>query len=160
MSNWSENNPWHKWRFTRVQVNDTEFAWPVPGYYKVNTTYRYSSGKIHSSRYSYNGNPCGIDISVPEGTKVHAVASGTVVQKINRGAESFGKWIEIRHSDGTCSVYAHLSNFDMVSVGQHVNKGDVIALSGNTGNSTGPHLHFELSGHDTYQYFKNAGVVK
>lgn len=137
-----------------------EFAWPVPGYYKINTTYTYSSGKIHSSRYKYNGRACGIDISVPVGTEVRAVADGVIVNQINRGSESFGKWLEIRHDDGTCSVYAHLSDYSMVRQGQRVSKGDLIARSGNTGNSTGPHLHFELSGHDTYQYFKNLGVIK
>lgn len=163
-----EENPWHKWRFTKENVSNPtptpapsgKFDWPVPGHYKINTTYTYSSGKIHSSRYSYNGRPCGIDIGVPEGTDVRAVASGIVVNQINRGSESFGKWLEIRHDDGTCSVYAHLSDYSMVRVGQHVNKGDVIARSGNTGNSTGPHLHFELSGHDTYQYYKNLGVIR
>ena len=143
-----------------VNMQGNEFTWPVPGYYKINTTYTYSSGKVHSSRYTYNGRACGIDISVPVGTEVRAVADGVIVNQINRGSESFGKWLEIRHNDGTCSVYAHLSDYSMVRQGQRVSKGDLIARSGNTGNSSGPHLHFELSGHDTYQYFKNLGVIK
>lgn len=147
--------------YVNIQGNGgNEFTWPVPGYYKINTTYTYSTGKVHSSRYTYNGRACGIDISVPVGTEVRAVADGVIVNQINRGSESFGKWLEIRHDDGTCSVYAHLSDYSMVRQGQRVSKGDLIARSGNTGNSSGSHLHFELSGHDTYQYFKNLGVIK
>lgn len=105
-----------------VNFQGNEFTWPVPGYYKINTTYTYSSGKVHSSRYTYNGRACGIDISVPVGTEVRAVADGVIVNQINRGSESFGKWLEIRHNDGTCSVYAHLSDYSMVRQGQHVSK--------------------------------------
>ena len=141
-------------------VQNTEFSWPIPGQYRITTAYTYSSGKKHSSRYSYQGRACGIDISAPIGTEVRAVADGTVINKADKGNTSFGKWLEIRHDDGTCTVYAHLSDFSMVNNGQRVSKGQLIARSGNSGNSTGPHLHFEMSNHDTYQYFKNAGVIR
>lgn len=137
----------------------TEFLWPTPGHYKINTKYTYSNGKPHGSRYYYNGRPCGIDIGVPVGTSVLATADGVVTEKKNKGTNSFGKFIVIKHNDGTYSLYAHLSDYSMVNVGQRVNRGTIIAKSGNTGNSTGPHLHFEMSGRDTYQYFKNAGIV-
>ena len=139
---------------------NTSFSWPISGQYRITTAYTYSSGKKHSSRYSYQGRACGIDISAPIGTEVRAAADGTVVNKADRGNTSFGKWLEIRHDDGTCTVYAHLSDFSMVNNGQRVSKGQLIARSGNSGNSTCPHLHFEMSNHDTYQYFKNAGVIR
>ena len=139
---------------------NTAFSWPIPGQYRITTAYTYSSGKKHSSRYYYQGRACGIDISAPIGTEVRAAADGTVVNKADKGNTSFGKWLEIRHDDGTCTVYAHLSDFSMVNNGQRVSKGQLIARSGNSGNSSGPHLHFEMSNHDTYQYFKNAGVIR
>ena len=139
---------------------NTEFSWPIQGCYTITTAYTYRSGNQHSSRYYYNGRACGIDISAPIGTEVRAAADGTVVNKADKGNTSFGKWLEIRHDDGTCTVYAHLSDFSMVNNGQRVSKGQLIARSGNSGNSTGPHLHFEMSNHDTYQYFKNAGVIR
>lgn len=70
----------------------------------------------------------------------------------NLGNTSFGKYFEIKHDDGNITLYAHLSEFKVYN-GQRVYRGDVIALSGSTGNSTGPHLHFEMSNYDTYRYY-------
>ncbi|MBR1886273.1 MAG: peptidoglycan DD-metalloendopeptidase family protein [Schwartzia sp.] len=137
----------------------TGFDWPIPGNYRITTTYTYSSGKRHSCRYYLNGRACGIDIAASVGTRVNAAADGTVITVKNLGAKtSFGKYIEIKHDDGTITLYAHLSEFN-VSTGQRVQKGQQIALSGATGNITGPHLHFEMSNTDTYQYFKNKGII-
>ncbi|MFJ4850855.1 MULTISPECIES: M23 family metallopeptidase [unclassified Streptomyces] len=83
----------------------------------------------------------GQDFAVAIGTDVHAVHSGTVVTAGWGGA--YGNNIVIRHADNTYSQYGHLSKIQ-VRVGEHVNTGEQIALSGNTGNSTGPHLHFEI----------------
>jgi TP901 family phage tail tape measure protein len=96
----------------------------------------YPSGKKHSSRYS-----TAIDYRTPEGTPVYAMASGSASQR-NRGNSSFGKFVTIKHGDGTESLYAHLNEFGKDG---SVNAGDLIGYSGNTGNSTGPHLHFEWS---------------
>lgn len=145
--------------YVDIQGQASEFSWPIPDCYNITTTYKYSNGNVHSSRYYQNGRACGIDIVAPIGTEVRAVASGIVINMADKGNTSFGKWLEIRHADGTCSVYAHLNEF-LVSNGQHVNKGELIARSGNSGNSKGPHLHFELSNHDTYTYFKNSGVIR
>ncbi|OIJ65865.1 M23 family metallopeptidase [Streptomyces mangrovisoli] len=88
----------------------------------------------------------GQDFAVPIGTNVVAAHSGTVVKAGSHGAgdgSAYGNAIVIKHSNGTYSQYAHLSRID-VKVGQHVKTGQHIARSGNTGNSTGPHLHFEI----------------
>ncbi|OON71658.1 M23 family metallopeptidase [Streptomyces tsukubensis] len=88
----------------------------------------------------------GQDFAVPTGTKVMAAHSGTVVKTGGNGAgdgPAYGNAVVIKHSNGKFSQYAHLSKID-VKVGQHVNTGQDIAKSGSTGNSSGPHLHFEV----------------
>ncbi len=84
----------------------------------------------------------GIDFAVPLGTPIQAVDAGTVdeVRSLNYG---YGKYVLIRHHDDTESLYAHLSAIH-VSAGQQVLAGANIGLSGSSGNSTGPHLHFEI----------------
>lgn len=84
----------------------------------------------------------GIDIAVPEGSYVRAAGSGTVTQA---GEDPvYGLFVRIRHADGYESVYGHASEL-FVQPGQRVERNEVIALSGNTGTSTAPHLHFEIS---------------
>ncbi|WP_306335713.1 M23 family metallopeptidase [Streptomyces sp. KL118A] len=88
----------------------------------------------------------GQDFAVPVGTPVGAVHGGTVVKAGPNGAgdgPAYGNAVVVKHSNGTFSQYAHLSQVD-VRVGQAVGTGQRIALSGNTGNSSGPHLHFEI----------------
>ncbi|MBI3329840.1 MAG: peptidoglycan DD-metalloendopeptidase family protein [Nitrospinae bacterium] len=83
----------------------------------------------------------GIDISIPTGTSVHAALEGTIVFSGYNGA--YGKVVKIDHMDGFSSFYAHNSRI-FVYPGQFVKRGQVISLSGSTGRSTGPHLHFEV----------------
>lgn len=83
----------------------------------------------------------GIDIAAPIGSPIYAVADGTVIDA--GPAQGFGLWVRIRHSDGTISVYGHMYDFS-VSVGERVRAGQQIARIGNRGDSTGPHLHFEI----------------
>lgn len=83
----------------------------------------------------------GVDWYVPTGTAVKASASGTVVAAGWNGG--YGYCLDIQHSDGSLTRYAHLSSF-AASVGQTVTQGQIVAYSGNTGDSTGPHLHFEI----------------
>ncbi|MFC7264688.1 M23 family metallopeptidase [Streptomyces lutosisoli] len=88
----------------------------------------------------------GQDFAVASGTEVIAAHGGTVVKTGGNGAgdgPAYGNAIVIRHGNGTYSQYAHLSRID-VKVGQIVATGQHIARSGNTGNSSGPHLHFEI----------------
>lgn len=97
----------------------------------VSSTYGNRSGEFHK----------GVDWSVSTGTSVTAATDGSVIRA---GFYSgYGYCVEIKHADGSMTRYGHLSSIK-VSVGQNVTQGQQIALSGNTGNSSGPHLHFEI----------------
>ncbi len=85
----------------------------------------------------------GVDYGAPVGTRVQAVADGTVAFAGWRGG--YGKLLILRHSGGYETRYAHLSRFGQgVRAGARVRQGQIVALSGNTGNTTGPHLHYEM----------------
>ncbi|MFF0492968.1 M23 family metallopeptidase [Nocardia sp. NPDC004068] len=83
----------------------------------------------------------GIDIAAPIGSPIYAVTDGTVIDA--GPAQGFGLWVRIRHDDGSITVYGHMYDFS-VSVGERVRAGQQIARVGNRGDSTGPHLHFEV----------------
>ncbi|GLX20552.1 MULTISPECIES: M23 family metallopeptidase [Streptomyces] len=110
----------------------------------------------------------GQDFAVPTGTKVKAAAAGTVVKAGPNGGgdgPAYGNAIVIKHADNTYSQYAHLSKIQ-VKIGQKVSAAQQIALSGNTGNSSGPHLHFEIRTTPNYgsavnpvAFLRNAGVT-
>jgi murein DD-endopeptidase MepM/ murein hydrolase activator NlpD len=96
-----------------------------------------------SSGFYKNGFHNGLDFAAPVGTSVMAAADGKVVAIGNNGKYAYGRYIAIDHGNGIVTMYGHLSAYK-VSRGQTVKEGDVIAKSGNTGNSTGPHLHFTV----------------
>lgn len=88
-----------------------------------------------------------LDIAMPVGTPIVAARSGVVIKTENsqtgRGTNPSGNFIRVLHDDGTMGVYLHLQKGSVsVAEGQYVERGSYIAKSGNTGNSTGPHLHF------------------
>jgi len=90
-----------------------------------------------------------IDIAMPEGTPIIAARRGVVVKTENRqdgrGTDASGNFVRVLHDDGTMGVYLHLKKGSVsVREGQKVETGSPLALSGNTGNSTGPHLHFVI----------------
>lgn len=92
--------------------------------------------------HGYNG----IDIGARTGTPIYAAAAGQVIIAKSSGYNTgYGKYVVISHYNGTQTVYGHLSEV-LVSSGQLVGQGEFIGLSGNTGKSTGPHLHFEVRG--------------
>ncbi|MGW2521362.1 M23 family metallopeptidase [Streptomyces sp. NPDC001617] len=131
------------------------FVAPIANSY-VSTGYK-TGGSLWSS-----GSHTGIDFHAASGTVVHAVGSGTVVQTGWGGA--YGNQIVIKMADGTYTQYGHLSSIG-VSVGQQVTPGQQIGLSGSTGNTTGPHLHFEArttpeygSDIDPVAYLRSHGV--
>ncbi|MFI9393962.1 M23 family metallopeptidase [Streptomyces bauhiniae] len=131
------------------------FVMPITGSY-VSTAYQ-SSSSLWSS-----GSHTGIDFHAASGTAVHAAGAGTVVSTGWGGA--YGNEIVIRMADGMYTQYGHLSSIG-VTVGQRVVPGQQIALSGATGNVTGPHLHFEArtgpeygSDIDPVAYLRKHGV--
>lgn len=107
------------------------------------------AGGMLSSYFGYRTAPIagastyhqGVDWATPTGTSIYASSGGTVTQAGWLGG--YGYVVYIKHADGKETRYAHLSRV-LVSVGQSVSQGQQIALSGNTGNSSGPHLHFEI----------------
>jgi murein DD-endopeptidase MepM/ murein hydrolase activator NlpD len=112
-----------------VTPSSSGLIWPVSG--PVTSGFGMRWGRMHT----------GIDIAVPSGTPVHASASGVVVYA--GWMSGYGNLVAIDHGGGLATAYAHNSSL-LVSVGQHVSQGDVISLSGSTGHSTGPHVHFEV----------------
>ncbi|MFZ5595924.1 MAG: LysM peptidoglycan-binding domain-containing M23 family metallopeptidase [Bacillota bacterium] len=104
-------------------------AWPKNG--SISSPFGKRGGGMHT----------GIDITGSIGESVVAAESGTVTRA--QWAAGYGKCIEISHGDGVVTRYAHLSSIG-VSVGQKVSRGELIGRVGSTGNSTGPHLHFEV----------------
>lgn len=87
-----------------------------------------------------------IDFAAPIGTPIRAAASGDVIiSKTGGWNGGYGSYVVLRHPNGTQTLYAHTSR-NNVSVGTSVKQGDIIAFVGNTGKSTGPHVHFEIRG--------------
>ena len=85
----------------------------------------------------------GVDIGgVGYTTPVHAAKAGTVI--VSKLSRSYGNYVVVSHGSGNTTLYAHMSSRS-VKVGQRVNQGDVLGITGSTGNSTGPHLHFEIT---------------
>jgi murein DD-endopeptidase MepM/ murein hydrolase activator NlpD len=84
----------------------------------------------------------GLDIAAPIGTPIHVPIAGTVID--SGPASGFGLWVRVQHDDGTITTYGHI-NRSFVSVGERVAKGQEIAEVGNRGQSTGPHLHIEVT---------------
>jgi murein DD-endopeptidase MepM/ murein hydrolase activator NlpD len=115
-------------------------SWEAPvEHYTLSATYG-TGGDRWASKHS------GQDFAVPVGTKVEAANSGTVVKAGPNGGgdgPAYGNAVVIKHSNGMFTQYAHLSQIN-VKIGEQVKTGEKIALSGNTGNSSGPHLHFEI----------------
>jgi len=130
--------------------HDDSYRYRLP--YALNETYRVSQGyngtQTHKGRSKY-----AIDFAMPEGSSVHAARDGVVVKvksDSNRGGydkkfAQFGNFVTIAHIDGTMATYYHLKQGGVVvSVGEQVSRGQKIGYSGNTGYSSGPHLHFAV----------------
>jgi|GEM_PF-2292553 len=91
--------------------------------------------------------PLGIDIGVPIGTPVRAIAAGRIAFVGGDACCGYGFYVDIDHGNGIISRYAHLSYIPAIPIGTPVRPGDIIGVSGTTGHSTGPHLHFEIRLH-------------
>ena len=112
-------------------------AWPVPSRTRVSSPFGFRDHPTLGRQKLHTG----VDLAVAEGTEVHATAGGTVRRASEDGVN--GKVVIIDHGRGVSTAYCHNSKL-LVATGQLVNAGDLISESGNTGRSTGPHLHYQL----------------
>ncbi len=125
-----------------ISVGDGTFTWPISGAGKITATFPYyPSGERHT----------GVDIGVACGTPVYAACSGMIIKSTyyltgdRDGERSDGYGNTVWISDGTYTViYGHLQYRKVVDYGTYVEKGQLVAYTASTGNSTGPHLHFEI----------------
>jgi murein DD-endopeptidase MepM/ murein hydrolase activator NlpD len=119
---------------------------PTPGreFGPISSGFGKRSDPIHHQESMHTG----VDLPAPEGTPIPAAKAGVVIFAGERGG--YGNAVELQHSDGTTTLYAHASEV-LVTRGQEVPEGATIALVGQTGRSTGPHLHLEVrdGGHAT-----------
>jgi murein DD-endopeptidase MepM/ murein hydrolase activator NlpD len=115
-------------------------------------------GKTSFSKTAYaSGKHNGVDFGVSSGTTVMAAAGGTVVGVGSSGRYAYGKWVAIDHGNGLVTLYGHLS-VQSVKKGGKVTRGQKIGLSGNTGYSTGPHLHFSVFSSSSYKVVESSKV--
>ena len=118
------------------------YIWPVSSR-RITSTFggRASPGGIGSTNHK------GVDIGgVGYTSQIYAAKAGTVI--VSQYSSSYGNYVVVSHGSGNTTLYAHISS-RKVSVGQYVNQGDVLGITGSTGNSTGPHLHFEITENGT-----------
>jgi len=114
------------------------YIWPVSSH-KINSPF----GNRNTGIAGASTNHKGIDIGgVGYTTQVHAAKAGTVI--VSTKSSSYGNYVVVSHGSGNTTLYAHMSSRS-VSVGQYVNQGDVLGITGSTGISSGPHLHFEIT---------------
>ena len=111
--------------------------WPVPGRYMLSDVYRARYNPVNGRREFHSG----IDIPTPTGSSIVAADGGVVIRA--SWMNGYGYTVIIDHGNGITTLYGHNSRL-VVSAGQRVSRGDVIARAGSTGNSTGPHCHFEV----------------
>ena len=112
-----------------IQKFQPGMAWPLSG--RITSVYGWRRGKHHD----------GIDIAARMGKPIVAAANGTVI--FSGWRSGYGRMVVVQHNRWLKTVYGHTSR-NYVSRGEKVTQGQVIALVGNTGRSTGPHLHFEV----------------
>jgi len=116
-------------------------GWPVPGTGWGNIT-AYFCDQTYYDMFGHNH--WGIDISVANGAETMATAYGTVTRAGHDGTYGMGNNVKFCTDDGWCVIYMHLQDI-AVHVGENVTPGQVIGWTDNTGNSTGPHLHYQIN---------------
>ena len=130
----------------------TGWQWPVPGRYKITSTF---GPRIHPIT-GLPGNHTGTDVAAPKGTAILAARGGVVT--ISTYNNSYGNYVVVQHDNGIATLYAHMSS-RAVSEGQIVTQGQTLGYVGSTGSSTGNHLHleFRVNGkrQDALNYYPN-----
>ena len=129
--------------YNTVSLGNIKFIWPCPSSSRITSGF----GDRESPTEGASSNHKGIDIGASSGSNIVAAAGGTVT--IATYSYSAGNYVMINHGGGVSTVYMHCSKL-LVSVGDTVKQGDVIARVGSTGYSTGPHLHFGIRQNGTY----------
>ncbi|MCI8506351.1 MAG: peptidoglycan DD-metalloendopeptidase family protein [Lachnospiraceae bacterium] len=143
---------------TKPQEVSTDFIWPVPSCGRISSGYGSRDDPLTGESDGTLSDHHGIDIALPkgalEGAEIVAAGSGEVI--LARASASAGNWIVLYHGNSTYTVYMHCQKL-LVSAGDKVEQGETIGLVGNTGWSTGAHLHFEVrvGGFSTSAYSKN-----
>ena len=131
---------------TFYEGSDLPAFFPLPDKFREKVTWGYNKEAIHPITKKRSVHQ-GVDIAAPEGTPVFAAASGKV--KMAEALGGWGKLIILEHADGFSTHYAHLDGYE-VKAGDQVLKGQLIGKVGNTGQSTGPHLHYEVRKEGTH----------
>ncbi len=122
---------------SEVMIAGGELAWPVPGYTGISSFYGMREHPI-TGEYKLHS---GVDIGAPYGTPIVAVDDGIVIKA--EEDKIYGKMVEIKHSNGLNTIYAHGLQI-IAKVGQNVKRGEEVLKVGNTGYTTGAHVHFEI----------------
>jgi murein DD-endopeptidase MepM/ murein hydrolase activator NlpD len=122
-------------KYNTISIGNIKFIWPCPSSRRITSNF----GDRESPTEGASSNHQGVDVGASTGTSIIAAAGGTVT--ISTYSYSAGNYIMINHGGGVSTVYMHCSEL-LVSAGQEVTQGQVIAKVGSTGYSTGPHLHF------------------
>ena len=120
--------------------SDSGFIFPLESYVYLSSSFGYRTHPITGQVYSFHS---GVDLAAYGGTPIYAAADGKITVAVPVDNGGYGLWIEIEHSNGTRTRYAHCNDI-YVKVGDTVKQGQTIAEVGTTGSSTGNHLHFEV----------------
>ncbi|MEZ4323321.1 MAG: M23 family metallopeptidase [Myxococcota bacterium] len=115
-----------------------DLRWPVDASVRISSPFGDRIHPVTGKKKFHNG----VDLPVPVGTDLRAAQSGTIVAATEDSVS--GRYVILEHGGGIRTAYCHLSVLPDKSVGARVSKGEIIGKSGNTGRSTGPHLHFVL----------------
>ena len=127
-------------KYSIYQVPQMAGVWPLPPEY-TQITAEFGQITAKDGSVLWPSGHSGVDIACPEGTPLFAVVSGTVV--FAGGTTNGGNYVKIKTDEGTAVAYAHLLQINVKTL-DYIEQGAIIGLSGNTGRSTGPHLHFEV----------------
>ncbi|MDR3239385.1 MAG: peptidoglycan DD-metalloendopeptidase family protein [Clostridiales bacterium] len=140
-SGFSQNTQSTPGGYASSSVNSSPYSgrmgWPVVGYFKISDTYRVRSNPVNGRRELHTG----LDIPAPTGTSIVAAEGGVCIY--SGWKNGYGYTIVLDHGNGISTLYGHNSRL-VAKVGESVQRGQIISKAGSTGNSTGPHCHFEV----------------